>query len=168
MKSNFDNLDQLAERLGELSPSRPKAQLAHRLEMALHQADKEVAQPSNIIYHPFVQWTLAAAALFVALIVAFQSTRFEAPAGGEVAQAESEVSPIYKFVNGELRMVENTDATLLEVNVTTPKWKYQGIQLIKGTPFRRYQNDAGAVVFEAVYSNPLNQKNSTENASPDE
>ena len=174
MKSNFDNLDQLAERLGELSPSRPNAQLAHRLEMALHQADKEVAQPSNIIYHPFVQWTLAAAALFVALIVAFQSTRFEAPAGAEVAQAESEVSPIYKFVNGELLKVEDSEATLMEVNAQRDlmqresKWQYQGIQIIEGQSFRRFQHESGIVVVQPIYSKNLNLKNSTENASPNE
>ncbi|MFT5468789.1 MAG: hypothetical protein ACI8UO_003901, partial [Verrucomicrobiales bacterium] len=169
MKSNLDNLDQLADRLGDLSPSRPNAQLAHRLEMALHQADKEIAQPSNIIYHPFVQWTLAAAALFVGLLVAFQSTRFEAPTGHEVAEAESEVLEIYKLIDGEMQSTGPSEGAMQEVSAQLPgQLRYVGVEIHGGVAYRKFQS-GNQVRFERIHTNPSSQGSQPENnANPNE
>lgn len=130
MNSNFNSLDELAEQLSEIRPAKPNAQLAHRLEMALHQADKEIAEPTNIIYHPFFQRAMAMAALFIALLVAFQSTRFDA--GSEMtgfAAAEAEVVQTYQLVNGELMPVDLD--SVQEVS-------YSGLDVVNGHVVQRF------------------------------
>lgn len=159
MNSHFDSLDEFAAKLKTLRPSRPNAQLAHRLEMALHQADEEIAQPTNIIYHPFVQWSIAAAAMFVALIMAFQSTRVEPVQDGQqIAQAEqAEALPIYQLVNG--RMVA------VPANQTMKQAAYKGVQVIDGRAYRHFQTDRG-MVYQIIFHKKENDINPAAKEAP--
>ncbi|MEM7009853.1 MAG: hypothetical protein AAF585_00085 [Verrucomicrobiota bacterium] len=128
MNSDFNSLDKLAEQLSEIRPAKPNAQLAHRLEMALHQADKEIAEPTNIVYHPFFQRALAMAALFVALVVAFQSTRFDP--SSEMAGFAAGDSELVQLVDGELIPFDR--GSLQEVS-------YSGLDVVNGQAVQRFR-----------------------------
>ncbi len=134
------NLEQLERRLSELSPAKPSADLAHRLEMTIHQAEEELAHPANIIHHPFAQWAVAAAALFVALLMAVQTTRDAASLADEgdlaaapvsVAPVEDDIRPIYQIINGELVPVAGTPAL--------QQASYRGMRVINGKAYRDYR-----------------------------
>lgn len=139
MKQSEISLEDLEERLSQLSPSQPSSDLSHRLEMTIHQAEEELAQPSNIIHHPFAQWSVAAAALFVALMMAVQSTRVEAPSDNQVASApvtqevrDKKMNPVYQIVNGELVPVAGSPSF--------QKASYRGMRVIKGKAYRDYRD----------------------------
>ena len=153
MNSNHDSLEDFADRLAEVRPSKANAQLAHRLEMTLHQADQDLKaskEPTNVIYHPFVQWSLAAAALFVALTVAFESTRFEPASGFELAGVDEPAAlPVYKLVDGKMMPLGggSADGSLQRIS-------YQGLEVVNGRAYKRFQ--AGdATVYQVT---PWNHK----------
>ena len=137
MKTDLDNLDDFAERLGSLRPASLNADLSHRLEMTLHQADEELSKPQNIIYHPFFQRAMAAAALFVALAMAIQSTHVASdPTTGQVAEAtvepvvESKPVNYYQVINGELVQVPENAALM--------KASYRGVRVVDGIAYRDF------------------------------
>ena len=148
MKESEISLEQLEERLSGLKPSAPSNDLAHRLEMTIHQAEEELAHPANIIHHPFAQWAVAAAALFVALLMAVQSTRTAATdenalaeTSAQIAPKESQIRPVYQIVNGELVPVSG-DPSL-------QKASYRGMRVIQGKAYRDYRDG------DKVYIQPV-------------
>ena len=145
MKTDLDHLDDFAEELASLRPAALDANLAHRLEMTLHQADEERSKPKNIIYHPFFQRAMAAAALFVALLMAVQTTQVASPGVGELAdvsvaqEAESAPVKLYQVMGGEL--VEVSDNSALK------QASYRGVSVIDGRAYRVFTNpDTGKVL----------------------
>lgn len=116
--------------------------------MTIHQAEEELAQPSNIIHHPFAQWSVAAAALFVALMMAVQTTRVVTSSNESVASTpviktptEQKVNPVYQIVNGELVPVSGSPSF--------QKASYRGMRVIKGKAYRDYRDG------ERVYIQPV-------------
>jgi len=133
MNIDFDNSEQFAAQLRELKPSQPGPELQMRLEAALREADPGEVAPTNIIQHPFFQWSAAAAALFVALLLAVDST---GPQSSQVAETEaersasSEVRPVYRVVDGKL-IPANGRAAMMRTS-------YRGIEVIEGRTYRKY------------------------------
>jgi hypothetical protein len=136
------DLDEFALRLSRLRPAALDDTLAHRLEMALHRAEEERTAPDNIIHFPFVRWTAAAAALVVALGLAFESTMTKGRHEAAVVVQESrpqtagEIRPVYQMVNG--RMVQSSNQQVME------RASYRGIRVIDGRAYRHYQHGESA------------------------
>ena len=147
MKPSEISLEQLEEGLSQLKPSAPNDDFSHRLEMTIHQAEEELAQPVNIIHHPFAQWAVAAAALFVALLVAVQTTRPITSEDSAIAStpvipaAEVEAKPVYQIINGKLVPVSGSPAL--------QKASYRGMRVINGKAYRDYRHG------EEVFMQPV-------------
>lgn len=136
-----DDLDEFALRLSRLRPAALDETLAHRLEMALHRVEEERTTPDNIVQFPFVRWAAAAAALVVALSLAFESTvssgRHQSVALQESQPAAATaVRPVYQMVNG--RMVQSSNQQVME------RASYKGIRVIDGKAYRHYQHGESA------------------------
>jgi hypothetical protein len=129
--------DEFALKLARLRPVEMDATLVHRLEMALHLAEEERQASSKIIFHPFVRWTAAAAALVLAMGLAFEST-LRRPSIAPLAMEEAspatdrEVRPLYQVVNG--RLVRSSNQQVME------RASYKGIRVIDGKAYRHYQH----------------------------
>ncbi len=142
------SLESLEERLSDLRPATPSSDLMRRLEMTIHQAEEELAEPANIIHHPFAQWAVAAAALFIALVTAVQTTRTTSNTDDGVASApqhavssESEIRPVYQIVNGELIPVSGSPSL--------QKASYRGMRVINGKAYRDFRDG------EKVFMQPV-------------
>jgi len=138
--NNVGDLDEFALRLSTLRPAALDATLAHRLEMAMHRAEEERTAPANIIHHSFVRWTAAAAALVLAMGLAFESTKNGQPSTVAVQEtspiAEREVRPVYQVIDG--RMVQSSNRQVME------RASYKGIRVIDGKAYRHYQHGNSA------------------------
>ena len=138
--NNVGDLDEFALRLSCLRPAALDATLAHRLEMAMHRAEEERTAPANIIHHSFVRWTAAAAALVLAMGLAFESTKNGQPSTVAVQEtspiAEREVRPVYQVIDG--RMVQSSNRQVME------RASYKGIRVIDGKAYRHYQHGNSA------------------------
>jgi hypothetical protein len=130
-------LEEFVRKLSRLRPVDLDPTLSHRLEMALHRADEERIASTKIIYHPFVRWTAAAAALVLAMGLAYESTlqRGSAmPLALEESRpiTEREIRPVYQVVNG--RMVQSSNQQVME------RASYKGIRVIDGKAYRHYEH----------------------------
>lgn len=134
-------LEEFALKLSRLRPAELDSTLSHRLEMALHRAEEERNTPSNLIHYPFVRWTAAAAALVLAMGLAFESTLKQSPAPAVAVQesrpvTEREARPVYQVVNG--RMIQSSNQQVME------RASYKGIRVIDGKAYRHYQHGNSA------------------------
>ena len=148
MNSIPENLQKFADRLGQLRPAKAGSDLNSRLEASLRQADEELSRSRSIIYHPFAQRLVAAAALFVALLMAFQSTRMDS-VPGEFAETDttsiSDPRPVYQQINGRLVPVSD-ESSLQQV-------KYRGIEVIDGRAYRHFRGEQ-QTFFQLVLTSP--------------
>lgn len=156
------SLDNFAKQLASMKPAAASEDFSLRLEAALAQADEEMVLESKVIVHPFAQpvaqWATAAAALFVGLAMAVQSTRVAAPAEGpSVAEAEveqtEEVLPVYQVIDGRLYPV-NDDHAMQMV-------RFRGMEVVDGRAFRQFEAD------DITYLQPFQSKPGDHEASKD-
>jgi len=96
-------LQSLEASLKTMRPAESSERLLNELEAVLAKAEEErVTESSKIIPMPiagWARWSVAAAAMFAALLMAVSSTRVSTAPGGGVAE---ETLPMYRVEDGRL------------------------------------------------------------------
>lgn len=148
-------LETFAQQLASLKPANVSDDFALRLEAALAKADREMAPAAKVIAFPMAQWAVAAAALFVALLMAVQSTRVDNTPGNVVAdvniEAAEETLPVYQVVDGRLLQVDNASSMHTV--------KYRGVEVVDGRAFRQFRTDKDTFL-QPIFSKPGDVKTS--------
>ncbi len=141
-------LETFAQQLASLKPANVSDDFALRLEAALAKADRELA-PAKVITFPMAQWAVAAAALFVAVLMSVQSTRVDNMPGAAVAdvniEAAEETLPVYQVVDGRLLQVDNASSMHMV--------KYRGVEVVDGRAFRQFRTDKDTFL-QPIFSKP--------------
>lgn len=134
MNHEIEGMERFVAQLRELKPAMPGVDLQMRLENALRNAEIDAPVSRKIIYHPFFQWSAAAAALITALCLSIEST--EHRVGPQLSQtapespAQPDIQRVFQVVDGKLVPSTGRSAML--------QTSYRGIQVIEGKAYRRF------------------------------
>lgn len=134
MNHDIVSTERFVSQLRELKPAQPGLDLQMRLEAALREVKLEQSLAQKIVYHPFFQWSAAAAALLTALLVSLESV--EQRPGASISQAPAEarstpdVHQVFQLVNGKL-VPSSNGATMLPTS-------FRGIQVFEGKAYRKF------------------------------
>ncbi|MEO0445286.1 MAG: hypothetical protein AAF191_04340 [Verrucomicrobiota bacterium] len=131
----FSDCESMEAKLNELVLTPPSQDLSLKLSAALREADEEIRTPNNIIHHPFFQWSAAAAALFVALLMAVDSTNSPSAAGLAEMESMEEAAPqtVYEVIDGQLIPTSGRSAMM--------QTSFRGIEVIDGQTYRKFSDE---------------------------
>lgn len=134
MNHDIDSTERFVAQLRELKPAVAGSGLQLRLEAALRETQIDTPRDRKIIYHPFFQWSAAAAALVTAMVLSIESTEHRASPQLTQAAPESPAQPnihrVFQVVDGKLVPSAGRSAMM--------QTSYRGIQVIEGKAYRRF------------------------------